>query len=324
MNEYYPPFHTTDKITNLVAEICEQIGRITVLSHGNLNPHLRRENRIKTIHSSLAIEHNSLSLEQVTAIINGQRILGNPNEIREVKNAYDSYEIMLELDPYSIEDLLRAHEIMMRHLINENGKFRSGEVGVYNVEVVIHMAPPASLVSGLINDLFAWYQKSEMHPLIKSAVFHYEFEFIHPFSDGNGRMGRMWHSLLLGKWNEIFYWLPIEELIRSRQKEYYDALGKADKEADSSSFVELMLKIILETLIETSVVGKTDSEDIGQKMLNIIGDEELSLVEIMDRLGYSHRPTFRKNYLNPALSQGLIVMTLPERPNSPKQRYKKK
>lgn len=324
MNEYYPPFHTTDKITNLVAEICEQIGRITVLSHGNLNPHLRRENRIKTIHSSLAIEHNSLSLEQVTAIINGQRILGNPNEIREVKNAYDSYEIMLELDPYSIEDLLRAHEIMMRHLINENGKFRSGEVGVYNGEVVIHMAPPASLVSGLINDLFAWYQKSEMHPLIKSAVFHYEFEFIHPFSDGNGRMGRMWHSLLLGKWNEIFYWLPIEELIRSRQKEYYDALGKADKEADSSSFVELMLKIILETLIETSVVGKTDSEDIGQKMLNIIGDEELSLVEIMDRLGYSHRPTFRKNYLNPALSQGLIVMTLPERPNSPKQRYKKK
>ena len=324
MNEYYPPFHTTDKITNLVAEICEQIGRITVLSHGNLNPHLRRENRIKTIHSSLAIEHNSLSLEQVTAIINGQRILGNPNEIREVKNAYDSYEIMLELDPYLIEDLLRAHEIMMRHLINENGKFRSGEVGVYNGEVVIHMAPPASLVSGLINDLFAWYQKSEMHPLIKSAVFHYEFEFIHPFSDGNGRMGRMWHSLLLGKWNEIFYWLPIEELIRSRQKEYYDALGKADKEADSSSFVELMLKIILETLIETSVVGKTDSEDIGQKMLNIIGDEELSLVEIMDRLGYSHRPTFRKNYLNPALSQGLIVMTLPERPNSPKQRYKKK
>lgn len=324
MNKYYQPFHTTDKITNLVAEICEQIGRITVLSHGNLNPHLRRENRIKTIHSSLAIEHNSLSLEQVTAIINGQRILGNPNEIREVKNAYDSYEIMLELDPYSIEDLLRAHEIMMRHLINENGKFRSGEVGVYNGEVVIHMAPPASLVSGLINDLFAWYQKSEMHPLVKSAVFHYEFEFIHPFSDGNGRMGRMWHSLLLGKWNEIFYWLPIEELIRSRQKEYYDALGKADKEADSSSFVELMLKIILETLIDTSVVGKTDSEDIVQKMLNIIGDEELSLVEIMDRLGYSHRPTFRKNYLNPALNQGLIVMTLPERPNSPKQRYKKK
>ncbi len=324
MNEYYPPFHTTDKITNLVAEICEQIGRITVFSHGNLNPHLRRENRIKTIHSSLAIEHNSLSLEQVTAIINGQRILGNPNEIREVKNAYDSYEIMLELDPYSIEDLLRAHEIMMRHLINENGKFRSGEVGVYNGEVVIHMAPPRSLVSGLINDLFAWYQKSEMHPLIKSAVFHYEFEFIHPFSDGNGRMGRMWHSLLLGKWNEIFYWLPIEELIRSRQNEYYDALGKADKEADSSSFVELMLKIILETLIETSVVGKTDSEDIVQKMLNIIGDEELSLVEIMDRLGYSHRPTFRKNYLNPALNQGLIVMTLPKCPNSPKQRYKKK
>ncbi|MGN1407689.1 Fic family protein [Lactobacillus sp.] len=251
MLDYQPPFHMTDRITNLVAEISEQVGRIAVLSHGNLNPHLRKENRIKTIHSSLAIEHNSLSLEQVTAILNGKRVLGNPNEIREVKNAYDAYEMMLTLDPYSVKDLLRAHKMMMAGLIKENGKFRLGGVGVFDGEKVIHIAPPARLVPGEIQALFDWYQSSGMHPLIKSAIFHYEFEFIHPFADGNGRMGRMWHSMLLGKWNELFYWLPIEELIRSRQQEYYDALGKADEEVDSSAFVELMLEIILATLKET-------------------------------------------------------------------------
>ena len=286
MSEYKPPFHTTDKITNLVAAISEQIGRIKVLSHGNLNPHLRKENRIRTIHSSLAIEHNSLSLEQVTAIVDGKHILGNPNEIREVKNAYDTYEMMLSLDPYSVKDLLKAHKMMMEGLIPENGKFRT-------------------------------------------AIFHYEFEFIHPFADGNGRMGRMWHSLLLGKWNEIFYWLPIEELIRFRQQEYYDALGKSDQESDSSTFVELMLEIILDTLRKTTVVGNADEavkkkNPSVQKLLDVLGDEELSAAQIMERLDLSHRPTFRKNYLNPALAQGVIEMTIPDKPNSRNQRYRRK
>ena len=320
----------TDRITNLVAEISEQIGRIRVLSHGNLNPHLRKENRIRTIHSSLAIEHNSLSLEQVTAIVDGRHILGNPNEIREVKNAYDAYEMMLSLNPYSVKDLLKAHRMMMEGLIPENGKFRSGGVGVFDGNVVVHMAPPARLVPGEIDELFAWYRSSEIHPLIRSAIFHYEFEFIHPFADGNGRMGRMWHSLLLGKWNELFYWLPIEELIRSRQQEYYEALGKSDKEADSSAFVELMLEIILDTLKETTVVGKAEKDGTDklspsvQKLLDAMGDEELSAAEIMDRLGLSHRPTFRINYLNPALDQGLIEMTIPDKPSSRNQKYRKK
>lgn len=320
----------TDRITNLVAEISEQIGRIRVLSHDNLNPHLRKENRIRTIHSSLAIEHNSLSLEQVTAIVDGRHILGNPNEIREVKNAYDAYEMMLSLNPYSVKDLLKAHRMMMEGLIPENGKFRSGGVGVFDGNVVVHMAPPARLVPGEIDELFAWYRSSEIHPLIRSAIFHYEFEFIHPFADGNGRMGRMWHSLLLGKWNELFYWLPIEELIRSRQQEYYEALGKSDKEADSSAFVELMLEIILDTLKETTVVGKAEKDGTDklspsvQKLLDAMGDEELSAAEIMDRLGLSHRPTFRTNYLNPALDQGLIEMTIPDKPSSRNQKYRKK
>lgn len=320
----------TDKIMNLVADVSEQIGRIKVLSHGNVNPHLRKENRIRTIHSSLAIEHNSLSLEQVTAVVNGKHILGNPNEIREVKNAYDTYEMMLVLNPYSVKDLLKAHKMMMKDLIPENGKFRSGGVGVFDGDVVVHMAPPASLVPGEIQDLFAWYKKSEIHPLIRSAIFHYEFEFIHPFADGNGRMGRMWHSLLLGRWNEIFYWLPVEELIRSRQQEYYNALNKSDRESDSSTFVEFMLEILLDTLRETTVVG--DATDPAgksgnpyvQKLLDVLGDEVLSATEIMERLGLSHRPTFRKNYLVPALVQRIIEMTIPEKPKSRNQRYRKK
>lgn len=266
----------TDQIVNRLAEISEQVGRITVLSRGSLNPHLRRENRIKTIHSSLAIEHNSLSLDQVTAILDGKRILGNPNEIREVKNAYDAYEMMLALNPFSVKDLLKAHKVMMQDLISENGRFRTGSVGIFDGETLVHMAPPADLVPKEIQDLFDWYQASEMHPLIKSAVFHYEFEFIHPFADGNGRIGRMWHSMLLGKWNELFYWLPIEELIRNRQQAYYHALGQADREADSAAFVELMLNIILDTLKETTVVGETQSSKTPKHQPNDVLDDVLT------------------------------------------------
>lgn len=333
MSDYKPPFHMTDKMISLIAEISEQVGRITVLQEGTISPHLRRENRIRTIHSSLAIEHNSLSLEQVTAILDGKRVLGNPNEIKEVQNAYDAYVLMLQLNPASVDDLLKAHKLMMNDLMSENGKFRSGGVGVFDGEVLIHMAPPAEFVPEHIHNLFAWYQQSELHPLIKSAVFHYEFEFIHPFADGNGRMGRMWHSLLLGKWKDLFLWLPIEELIQSRQKEYYDALGVADKQADSAGFVELMLEIIRDSLTEVTVVGRSAGQDSDQvidqdktsteRLLSVLGDMTLSAAEIMDRLGLSHKPNFRKNYLNPALEQNLIERTIPDKPNSRNQKYKK-
>ena len=242
MSEYKPPFHMTDQMTSLIAEISEHVGRITVLQEGTISPHLRRKNRIRTIHSSLAIENNSLSLEQVTAILNGKRILGNPNEIREVQNAYDAYEMLLHLDPLSVQDLLKAHAQMMNGLVPESGRFRSGGVGIFKGISLIHMAPPAAFVAEHMHNLVAWYRHSELHPLVKSAIFHYEFEFIHPFSDGNGRMGRMWHTLLLAQWKELFFWLPVEELIQARQQEYYDALGTADAQADSAGFVELMLK----------------------------------------------------------------------------------
>ena len=333
MDNYKPPFHMTDKMTFLIAEISEQVGRITVLQEGAVNPHLRRENRIRTIHSSLAIEHNSLSLDQVTAILDGKRVLGNPNEIREVQNAYEAYELMLQLDPASVNDPLKAHKLMMNGLVPENGRFRSGGVGVFDGDILIHMAPPASLVPEHIQNLFNWYQQSELHPLIKSAVFHYEFEFIHPFADGNGRIGRMWHSLLLGKWKDLFFWLPIEELIQSRQKEYYEALGTADSQADSAGFVELMLEIIRDSLKEVTVLSRSTDQASDQvtdqdkspveRLLLVLGDNTLSAIEIMEQLGLSHRPTFRNNYLNPALEQNLIEYTIPDKPNSKYQKYRK-
>ena len=333
MAGYEPPFHMTNQIIDLLMQISEQLGRITVLQPESITPHLRKENRIRTIHSSLAIEHNTLTKEQVTAIINGKRVLGNPNEIKEVQNAYQAYELMLNLDPYSVDDLLNAHRLMMQDLIKENGKFRTGAVGVYEGEKVIHVAPPAKFVSGQIKDLIRWYQGSELQPLVKSAIFHYEFEFIHPFAGGNGRMGRLWHTILLGQWKELFYWLPIEDLIRKRQNDYYDALGKADKDGDSSEFVQMMLQVIKDTLVdyedatdqdadqETDQV-KMDNPNV-KKLLDAIGEETMSAKELMEKLGLSHRPTFRNNYLNPALVLGVIERTIPDKPNSRNQRYKK-
>ena len=328
--EYKPPFEINDTIINLLAEISELVGQVSVLHKDSISPRLRRENRIKTIHSSLAIEHNSLSLEQVTAVLNGKRILGAPQEIKEVRNAYEAYELMLSLDPLSVDDLLKAHRLMMDELVKENGRFRSGGVGVFAGERLVHAAPPANYVPGLIADLFEWYRRSKLHILIKSCVFHYEFEFIHPFADGNGRMGRMWHTLMLSQWNELFAWLPIEELIRERQQEYYDALAAADSKADCTGFVELMMNIILDALTaldKTDPVSDPDTDPVSEQvraLLNCLGDRELSISQLMERLGLSHRPTFRKNYLRPALDAGLIEMTIPDKPNSRNQKYRRK
>ena len=324
--KYEPPFTITSNIINLLAKISELTGKVSILHKDSISPKLRRGNRIKTIHSSLAIEHNTLSVEQVTAVIDGKRVLGAPQEIKEVQNAYEAYEIMLSLNPLNIDDLLKAHSLMMSDLVHENGCFRSGGVGVFDGQKLIHAAPPAKIVPQLIGDLFTWYKQSELHILIKSCIFHYEFEFIHPFADGNGRMGRMWHTLLLSQYNELFAWLPIEDLIRERQQEYYDALAAADKKADCTEFVEMMMKIIFDALNQ---LDKTDQEtdqgtDQVKALLNCMGNEELSATQLMKRLGLSHRPTFRENYLHPALHSGLIEMTVPDKPTSRNQRYRKK
>lgn len=321
---YVPPYSVTDAIIHLVAEISEQVGVVTVKSKTAVNPHLRRDNQIRTIHSSLAIENNSLSLEQMTDIINGKRVLGSPNEIREVKNAFDAYSLMLTFDPFNIDDLLKSHKILMAELTNEAGRFRFGGVGVFAGEKLVHMAPPADVIPKLIRDLIHWVKTTDTHPLIKSCVFHYEFEFIHPFADGNGRMGRMWQTLLLSRWKPIFNWLPVETLIRERQQEYYTILAVADKAADSTAFVEFMLRVIrdaLNELMQTEQVREQVTDQV-ERLMSALGSETLSTKELLERLGLKHRPTFSNNYLRPALELGLIEMTVPDKPNSSKQQYR--
>ena len=263
---YEPPFKITSKAINLISQISEKIGEISALENTERTVQLRKKNRIKTIHSSLAIENNSLTIEQITAIIEGKRVLGPPNEIQEVKNAVQAYELLLNLNPYKQNDLLKAHQLMMNDLVKHSGKYRKGGVGIFDGKGVVHVAPPADRVPFLMNDLFDWLKSSDAHPLIKSCVFHYEFEFIHPFEDGNGRMGRLWQTVILTEWKPIFAWLPIETLIKENQKLYYKALGISDSNADSTEFIEFMLSIILKTIKEIITTELKITQKITQKI----------------------------------------------------------
>lgn len=274
MSEHYePPFIMTGEITNLIVEIGELVGSIATYEAMNPNPILRRESRIKTIHSSLAIEQNTLSLEQVTDIINGKRILGPPQDIHEVKNAYEAYERISTLDPYNVKNLLTAHKIMMNGLVKEAGVFRSGNVGVYAGTELIHAGTPAKYVPDLMQQLFTWLKESKYHPLVKSCIFHYEFEFIHPFQDGNGRMGRLWQSLILQKWKDIFTWLPVETLVYENQEEYYKVLQSADNKGDSTEFVEFMLGIIRDALSEISTT-QNENDVVTNVVINVVTNED--------------------------------------------------
>lgn len=263
---YEPPFKITSKAINLISQISEKIGEISTLENTERTVQLRKKNRIRTIHSSLAIENNSLTIEQITAIIEGKRVLGPPNEIQEVKNAVQAYELLLNLNPYKQNDLLKAHQLMMNDLVKHSGKYRKGGVGIFDGKGVVHVAPPADRVPFLMNDLFDWLKSTDVHPLIKSCVFHYEFEFIHPFEDGNGRMGRLWQTVILTEWKPIFAWLPIETLIKENQKLYYKALGISDNNADSTEFIEFMLSIILKTIKEIIATELKITQKITQKI----------------------------------------------------------
>ena len=272
-----PPFGITEKITNLVAQIAEQIGKIQGSGEYNRNLHLRRVNRLRSIQSSTAIEGNTLSLEQITDVINGKRVIGNPREIQEVKNAYDSYEHILTLDPYKVKDLLTAHRLLTADLIKDAGKFRSGNVGVFAGKEVVHLGAKPEFVPGLVKDLFDWAKKSNIHPLIKSSVMHFEIEFIHPFSDGNGRIGRLWQTLVLAEWRELFAWIPIETIVYENQAEYYRVLGAAEKTADSTEFIEFMLEAIAMALSELPVSKITDI--IPDKLTDKLSKTELEFLK---------------------------------------------
>ena len=273
---YEPPFTITNRIVSYVASISEKIGRITLLSDMEAKPHLRKNNRIKSIHSSLKIEANSLSLNQVRDVINGKLVLGEQKEIQEVKNAYDAYEKILELDPYSIDDLKKFHGIMTRYIVEESGDFRRGEEGVFNGEQCIFMAPPAQYVPQLMNELFGWMREAQtkVHPLVLSSVFHYEFVFIHPFSDGNGRMARLWHTAILSKWKPIFEYIPIESQVEKFQEDYYDAIARCHVEGESTFFIEFMLSQIDKILDDIPAQINEENHllsDYVQKLLSEIG-----------------------------------------------------
>ena len=294
---YIPPFTVSPRSITLIAEITEELVKYSFDSR-KVNPNLRRINRIMSIHSSLAIEGNTLTMDQVTDIIDGKRVLGNPREILEVKNALSAYELMNELDPFELDCLLKAHGVMMSGIIEDAGTLRRTGVGVYSGEKLIHMAPPFDRVPELITSLMQWARDSKDHPLIKSCVFHYEFEFIHPFSDGNGRIGRLWHTLILSKWNDSMASIPIESMVRKHQEEYYNAISRSTANGDSGAFIEFMLTAILEAIKNTAVTNSIDSihsiNDTERRLLHLIAEDEFyTAAEASLLMGVSKRTVER-------------------------------
>ena len=248
---YQPPYQITSEILNLAAEISEQVGQLNT-SVFNASPQLRKQNRIKTITGTLAIEGNTLSEAQITAIVEGKPVLGSVRELAEVKGAIAAYEALAHFKADDIKDLLAAHSVMMADILTDAGQFRQDAVGIHKGGQVHHVAPPAHKVSGLMADLMRWLRHTKDHPLMTSCVFHYEFEFIHPFRDGNGRMGRLWQTLILSHWHPLFLSLPLESVIKDYQSEYYQALEQADEQADSSPFIHFMLSVITKTLAQNA------------------------------------------------------------------------
>lgn len=330
MSGYTPPYIITDKILSLVASVSEKVGRITERSNLDSKPHLRRSNKIKSIYSSLAIEANSLSLGEVKDVINGKTVIGAEKEIQEVKNAYAAYEEISKIDVYSLKELKRLHGIMTKYIVDISGDFRLGEEGVFNGDKCIFMAPPAKLVPGQMTDLFNWMKQNKeiVHPLILSSVFHYEFVFIHPFTDGNGRMARLWHTAILSKWQPIFEFIPVESQIEKFQNGYYEAIAKCHANGNSMVFIEFMLEqidAVLDEIADSVTSPANNITEYVSRLLSVMEyDTPYTSNEILALLGLKSKETLRKNYLTPAIESGLVVMTEPDKPNSRNQRYIKK
>ena len=296
---YTPPFEITDTIIHLISEISKQLGKISAEKTFDKNPRLRKINRIHSIHSSLAIENNSLTLSQVTDIIDGKAVIGPYNEILEVKNAAEAYKLLPSLNPYSEADLQNTHKIMMNRLIDSAGQYRTTGVGVFSGNICVHLAPPPFLVKKEMEDLVNWCCSTQVHPLIKSSVFHFELEFIHPFTDGNGRMGRLWQTLILSKWDPAFIWIPIETLILGKQQEYYDALAQAGKCGKSTVFIEFMLQLIHEALTSAA----ENPSDVG---INVGINEEKILIEMRKNPSVTAREIAEITSLAPRQVERLI------------------
>ncbi len=310
---------------SLVAEISEELGRLSVLQEQSENTlRLRRINRIRTIQGSLAIEGNTLSEEQITAILEGKPVIAPPREVQEAKNALDAYEQFGRWRSTREKDLLSAHKTLMLGLVDDAGQYRQKGVGVMKGRQVVHMAPQADRVAKLMADLLSWLKTSDEHPLIVSCVFHYEFEFIHPFSDGNGRMGRLWQTLVLSEWNPLFKYLPVESMVYANQADYYSAINQSTEKSDSAPFIQFMLERILDSCIANTAPQETPQVTHQVKQLLAVIKGEMSRAALQTALGLKDRKSFRERYLKPALEQGLIEMTIPEKPNSSLQKYRLK
>lgn len=324
--EYNPPFTVSPAILRMVGDISEAVGRLSAQQESAALLRLRRANRIRTIQGSLAIEGNRLSEEQITAILEGKRVLAPPREVQEVRNALTAYDHLEQWTAHSEADLLAAHAMLMGGLIEESGRYRSGGVGVMAGSHVMHMATPAKRVPLLMQDLLCWLKNTEHHPLISSSVFHYEFEFIHPFADGNGRMGRLWQTRILATWNPVFVRIPVESLVYAHQQEYYRALQESTAQGQSAPFIEFMLSMIQNAVpeMDTPQVAPQVTPQV-ERILSALANGPSSGMmreELQAVLSLKDRKSFRQLYLLPALQAGFIEMSLPEKPNSRLQKYR--
>ena len=330
-----PPYTITEKAADYLAKIVEIVTRLEYGTGFKRDIRLHRKNRMRTIHSSLAIEGNSLTLGEVTAVIEGKVVAGKQTEIKEVKNAYEAYDKIMTFDPYDVKDFLKTHKLMTQGLVEEAGKFRSGDVGVFDGDVAVYIGARPQFVPDRIKDLLDWGRKSDLHPVLKSAILHYEIETIHPFADGNGRMGWLWQTLLLAKWNEIFAWIPMESVMNQNRPEYYDALYYGQHSGDSSRFMEFTLSALLEVLQKTNAdllaaeqvteqddAQVTEQVDRAEKIIEFCAEPK-SREGIQLFVGIAHREHFRAKILKPLLDSGKLKMTIPDKPNSRNQKYVK-
>ena len=272
-----PPFEINDKIINMLAEIMNKLGRSAMISDKKMNLRLRKASMVKTVNSSCAIESNMLTEQQVEGVINGKRIIAPPNEIIEVKNAYEAYLRIDEYEPYETTSFLKAHGILTKQLQNDAGRYRTADVAVYEGRNVVHIGARPQFISGLMNDLFKWAGVSELNPIIKACVLHYEIETIHPFSDGNGRIGRLWQSVILCRYNEIFKLMPIETLVHANQDRYYRSIEASRKENSSTAFIEFMMEMISST-IDAFAGGGNILQNINDKCLRNLTKSEKELL----------------------------------------------
>jgi Fic family protein len=324
-----PPYTITEKAADYLAKIVETVTRLEFGTEFKRDIRLHRENRLRTIHSSLAIEGNTLTLGEVTAVIEGKAVAGKQAEIKEVKNAYEAYDKIMTFDPYSIKDFLKAHELMTQGLVEESGRFRRGDVGVFAGNVAVHIGARPQFVPHLMEDLFAWAKVSELHPVLKSAILHYEIETVHPFADGNGRMGRLWQTLLLAKWNSLFAWIPMESVLHRDRPQYYKAISDSRKINDSSVFIEFTLAALYEISTEQSKhqvkhkdKHQVELTDTQHAVLQSLKNKPLSRKEIFVTIDMNGDSRSFKRHIEPLLDMGLIEMTVPEKPNSRLQKYR--